>query len=101
MFEILMEIFIQFITKTDYIYRKRKGGGCLFHGGLAHNCDYKDLVGAVDETDHWGSDMSPGKVNHIFETGQIHFAATFSFRSFDTKMANVMHAMQTFIQNSY
>ena len=74
-----MEIFIQFITKIDYIYRKRKGGGCLFHGGLAHNCDYKDLVGAVDETDHWGSDMSPGKVNHIFETGQIHFCTYISF----------------------
>ena len=42
--------------------RKRQGGGCLFHAGLAHNCDYKDLVGAVDETDHWGSDLSPGKV---------------------------------------
>jgi len=39
----------------------KRQGGCLFHGGLAHNCDYKDLVGAVDETDHWGSDLSPGK----------------------------------------
>jgi len=39
----------------------KRQGGCLFHGGLAHNCDYKDLVGAVDEADHWGSDLSPGK----------------------------------------
>ena len=38
------------------------GSGCLFHAGLAHNCDYKDLVGAVDETDHWSSDIAPGKV---------------------------------------
>ena len=44
------------------LFRKRQGSGCLFHGGLAHNCDYKDLVGAVDEADHWGSDLSPGKV---------------------------------------
>ena len=44
--------------------RKRRGGGggCMFHAGLAHNCDYKDLIGAIDETDFWGSDMSPGKV---------------------------------------
>ena len=48
-------------NKKDF-FRKRQGSGCLFHGGLAHNCDYKDLVGAVDEADHWGSDLSPGKV---------------------------------------
>ena len=53
--------------KLQLSLQKRKGGGCLFHGGLAHNCDYKDLVGAVDETDHWGSDMSPGKVIHVFQ----------------------------------
>ena len=58
---------IETIRNFNYLYRKRKGGGCLFHGGLAHNCDYKDLVGAVDETDHWGSDMSPGKVIHVFQ----------------------------------
>jgi len=40
---------------------KRRGSGCVFHGGLAHNCDYKDLVRAVDEADHWGSELSPGK----------------------------------------
>ena len=52
---------MDFYSDDNFVYRKRQGG-CLFHGGLAHNCDYKDLVGAVDEADHWGSDLSPGKV---------------------------------------
>ena len=25
------------------------------------NCDYRDMVGAVDEVNHWGSDMAPGR----------------------------------------
>ena len=25
------------------------------------NCDYRDMVGAVDEVNHWGSDLTPGK----------------------------------------
>ena len=33
----------------------------MFHAGLAHNCDYRDVVGAVNEVSHWGSDISPGK----------------------------------------
>lgn len=51
------------IPHKQVMQEKRHGGGsgCLFHGGLAHNCDYKDLVGAVDETYYWGSDLSPGK----------------------------------------
>lgn len=60
--------------KEQFMPEKRigSGSGCLFHAGLAHNCDYKDLVRAVDETDHWGSDLAPGKrkrnkraVNHL------------------------------------
>lgn len=33
----------------------------MFHAGLAHNCDYKSLVKAFDDVDHWNSYMSPGK----------------------------------------
>jgi hypothetical protein len=33
----------------------------MFHAGLAQNCDYKDVIGAVNEVNHWGSDLSPGK----------------------------------------
>jgi len=40
---------------------KREGSGCMFHAGLAHNCDYKQMVRAIDEVDHWNSFMSPGK----------------------------------------
>jgi hypothetical protein len=28
---------------------------------MAHNCDLKDVVSAVDEAKYWGSYMSPGK----------------------------------------
>ena len=44
------------------IHRKRGGSSsCLFNAGLAHNCDYRDVVGAVNEMNHWGSDLAPGK----------------------------------------
>ena len=33
----------------------------MFHAGLGQNCDYRDMVGAVDEVNHWGSDMAPGR----------------------------------------
>jgi len=46
---------------NDNSKRKREGGGCIFHAGLAHNCDYKSLVRAFDDVDHWNSFMSPGK----------------------------------------
>lgn len=42
-------------------FSKREGGGCMFHAGLAHNCEYKSLVKAFDDLDHWNSFMSPGK----------------------------------------
>lgn len=41
--------------------RPKRRGSCMFHAGLAHNCDYRDVVGAVNEVSHWGSDISPGK----------------------------------------
>jgi len=33
----------------------------MFHAGLAHNCDYRSLVKAFDDVDHWNSYLSPGK----------------------------------------
>ena len=33
----------------------------MFNAGLAHNCDYRDVVGAVNEMNHWGSDLAPGR----------------------------------------
>ena len=33
----------------------------MFHAGLAHNCDYRSLVKALDDVDHWNSYLSPGK----------------------------------------
>jgi hypothetical protein len=39
----------------------RKRSGCLLNGGMAHSCDLKDVVSAVDEAKYWGSFMSPGK----------------------------------------
>ena len=41
-------------------FAKRRGT-CMFHAGLGQNCDYRDMVGAVDEVNHWGSDMAPGR----------------------------------------
>eukprot|EP00095_Tigriopus_kingsejongensis_P003432 maker-scaffold110_size354795-snap-gene-2.22 protein:Tk03432 transcript:maker-scaffold110_size354795-snap-gene-2.22-mRNA-1 annotation:"PREDICTED: uncharacterized protein LOC100906079" len=41
--------------------RPKRRGSCLFHAGLAHNCDYRDVVGAVNEITHWGSANAPGK----------------------------------------
>lgn len=41
-------------------FSKRRGT-CMFHAGLGQNCDYRDMVGAVDEVNHWDSDLAPGK----------------------------------------
>ena len=46
--------------KMFTIFSKRRGS-CLFHAGLAHNCDYRDVIGAVNEASHWGSALAPGK----------------------------------------
>lgn len=53
----------QFLKKeyTDQPKSKRGGDGCMFHAGLAHNCDYRSLVKAFDDVDHWNSYLSPGK----------------------------------------
>jgi len=40
---------------------KRGGSNCLFNGGLAHNCDYRDVIASVNDMGHWGSALSPGK----------------------------------------
>merc|ERR1712156_10627 len=40
---------------------KRANTNCLFHAGLAHNCDFRDVISAVNEMSYWGSDLSPGK----------------------------------------
>jgi len=41
--------------------KRGKRGGCVLHAGLAHNCDYRDVIGAVNEMSHWGSEFAPGK----------------------------------------
>ena len=28
---------------------------------MSHNCDYKELVGAVDEANYWSSELTPGR----------------------------------------
>ena len=40
---------------------KRANTNCLFHAGLAHNCDYRDIIASVNEMSYWGSDLAPGK----------------------------------------
>merc|ERR1711981_165661 len=40
---------------------KRANTNCLFHAGLASNCDFRDVISAVNEMSYWGSDLSPGK----------------------------------------
>ena len=40
---------------------KRANTNCLFHAGLASNCDFRDVISAVNEMNYWGSDMTPGK----------------------------------------
>jgi len=40
---------------------KRANTNCLFHAGLAHNCDYRDVIASVNEMSYWGSDLAPGK----------------------------------------
>merc|ERR1712156_52211 len=40
---------------------KRANTNCLFHAGLAHNCDFRDVISAVNEMSYWGSDLAPGK----------------------------------------
>jgi len=34
---------------------------CYFNAGMSHNCDYKELVGAVDEANYWSSELTPGR----------------------------------------
>jgi len=50
----------RFQAPTTRGFSKRRGT-CMFHAGLGQNCDYRDMVGAVDEVNHWGSDLTPGK----------------------------------------
>ena len=40
------------------MHRKRT---CLINGGLSHGCDYKDLMGAMEESNYWNSALSPGR----------------------------------------
>lgn len=47
--------------RTDQTRKRGGSSSCLFNAGLAHNCDYRDVVGAVNEMNHWGSDLAPGK----------------------------------------
>ena len=28
---------------------------------MSHSCDYKELMGAVDEANYWSSDQTPGR----------------------------------------
>jgi len=34
---------------------------CLINAGMSHGCDYKDLMGAMRESNFWNSASSPGK----------------------------------------
>ena len=47
-----------FLSSSTY---KRAGSNCLFHAGLAHNCDYRDVIASVNEMNHWGSNLAPGR----------------------------------------
>merc|ERR1712061_263256 len=40
---------------------KRGGSNCMFNAGLAHNCDYRDVIASVSDMGHWGSALSPGR----------------------------------------
>eukprot|EP00091_Calanus_sinicus_P002888 TRINITY_DN13005_c0_g1_i1.p1 TRINITY_DN13005_c0_g1~~TRINITY_DN13005_c0_g1_i1.p1 ORF type:complete len:148 (-),score=26.72 TRINITY_DN13005_c0_g1_i1:90-533(-) len=35
--------------------RTRKYTGCLINLGLGHNCDYREAIGAAQESQHWDS----------------------------------------------
>ncbi|CAL4127495.1 unnamed protein product, partial [Meganyctiphanes norvegica] len=37
-----------------------KRGACSINGGLSHGCDYKDLVGAMNEKAYWAG-INPGR----------------------------------------
>ncbi|CAL4089815.1 unnamed protein product, partial [Meganyctiphanes norvegica] len=37
-----------------------KRGACAINGGLSHGCDYKDLVGALNEKAYWAG-FNPGR----------------------------------------
>ncbi|XP_059488922.1 uncharacterized protein LOC132204440 [Neocloeon triangulifer] len=50
---------LQFLSRE--IQHAKKRSGCFLNGGMAHNCDLKDVVSAVDEAKYWGSYLSPGK----------------------------------------
>jgi len=44
---------------------------CYFNAGLSHNCDYKELVGAVDEANYWSSELTPGRRRRRSPTSTI------------------------------
>jgi len=57
--------------------RKRAASSsCLFNAGLAHNCDYRDVIGAVNEVNHWGS----GETVHHFWSQKCEVIKTPGFR---------------------
>ncbi|CAL4068336.1 unnamed protein product, partial [Meganyctiphanes norvegica] len=37
-----------------------KRGACAINGGLSHGCDYKDLIGAMNEQAYWAG-INPGR----------------------------------------
>jgi len=40
--------------------RPRRRFDCIVNAGLSHNCDYRDAIGAAEESQYWGY-SSPGK----------------------------------------
>merc|ERR1711915_889101 len=44
--------------------RLRRGLDCIINAGLSHNCDYRDAIGAVEESQYWGY-SSPGKRSRV------------------------------------
>lgn len=48
-------------SKQDLILPGAKKRTCYFNAGMSLNCDYKELVGAVDEANYWSSEQTPGR----------------------------------------
>ncbi|CAL4179858.1 unnamed protein product, partial [Meganyctiphanes norvegica] len=53
--------------ETD-VPRPSKRGACSINGGLSHGCDYKDLVGAMNEKAYWAG-INPGRKRSGKEAG--------------------------------
>ncbi|XP_065574800.1 uncharacterized protein LOC136036471 isoform X2 [Artemia franciscana] len=46
----------------------RRKRTCLINGGFSHICDYKEIIDALNNRDHWDSEESPGRKKRSIET---------------------------------